>query len=127
MFETKLAVRSAGGTMSDPQTVLFKTYVDVKVSVDATPCNKILATADLGSATGGGTVRVTAEVDRVRFEAFDAGGRSITQKDGTKQGGSRWTSGDWSPTVTNKLRVQATVFALGLEGNDPGAEPPGCN
>jgi hypothetical protein len=127
VFETRLAVRGADGTMSDPQTVLFKTYVDVKVDVAPTSCNKIAATADLGAASGG-SVRATAEVDRVRFEAFDAAGRFITEKDGQKQNSTRWTSGDWNTSYNNKLRVRATVFALGVEGNDtPEMNRPGCN
>lgn len=127
VFEARLAVRGTNGTMSDPQVVLFKTYVGVTVNVAATPCNKIAATADLAAA-GGATFRAMAEVDRVKFEAFDAAGRFVTEKEGTRQNNSRWTSGDWSTTYDSKLRVRATVFALGVVGNDtPERDRPGCS
>jgi hypothetical protein len=126
VFDAKVAVRGAGGQQSE-EVLKIKTYVDVSISVASTPCNKISATADLVSSSSTGGVRAMAEVDRVEFEAFDAGGRSVSKKNGSQQSSSRWVSGDWNTTVTNKLRVTATVFAQGVAGDDQPEQPrPGC-
>jgi hypothetical protein len=126
VFDAKVAVRGVGGQQAE-EVLRIKTYVDVSISVAASPCNKISATADLVSSSSTG-VRAMAEVDRVEFEAFDAGGRSVSKKNGSQQSSSRWVSGDWNTTVTNKLRVTATVFAQGVAGDDQPEQPrPGCN
>src|SRR6185503_18555258 len=102
VFDAKVAVRGVGGRQAE-EVLRIKTYVDVSISVASTPCNKISATADLVSSSSTGGVRAMAEVDRVEFEAFDAGGRSVSKKNGSQQSSSRWVSGDWNTTVTSKL------------------------
>ena len=125
VFDAKVAVRGVGG-QQDEEVLRIKAYVDVSISVAASPCNKISATADLVSSSSTG-VRAMADVDRVEFEAFDAAGRSVSKKDGSRQSSSRWVSGDWSTTVATKLRVTATVFAQGVAGDDQPEQPrPGC-
>jgi hypothetical protein len=124
VWETKLAVRDSATGLTAEGSVLIKTYVGVSITVDQTPCTRISATARLVPAFHAGRL---APIDRVLFEAFNAGGNRISQQEGRPRNASEWTTGTWNVTDTGKVRVRATVFANRVAGDDtPEQTRPGC-
>ncbi len=130
VYRLNLCVENAsGGPARQCAERTVKAYVDVSISVSKnTGCDAtVVAAADLKLGHNSADVSASAQVDRVMFEAFNAAGSKIAERDGTKQSNTEWRSGTWNVNDTTKLRVKATVFSNGVRGDDiPEADRPGC-
>ena len=97
-----------------------KTYVDVSVAVNKTTgcAATVIASANLQLGHNSAEASASSQVDRVQFEAFNAAGNRIAERDGSRKNSSTWDSGTWNVNDTTKLRVKATVFSKGVRGDD---------
>jgi hypothetical protein len=59
------------------------------------------------------------------FEARSENGQRVS-KEGSKNGGTSWTTGSWKTGFTTKVNVTATAFSGSVAGGSADSGRPGC-